>query len=456
MIFWFATIVFAGTYLLIASEKVHKTTAAMIGATLMMLVVIQGPGHNATDAKKASEFMTFGEKYSELDVFSRSVNFDVIFTLAGMMILVNILSGTGFFQYVAVKCVKSAKAKPARVLILLVIATAVLSAFLDNVTTILLIAPVTIFVASELKIPVVPFLIAETMASNIGGTATLIGDPPNLIIGSAARLDFLDFIINLTPIIVLIMIIYCICLKFYYGPRMHVDKSHQERVMKLDARSAITDPANMKRGLIVMALTLAGFLIHGAVGIQPGVIAMSGATLGLLCCRINVDHVLEKVEWNTLAFFTGLFILVSGAETAGVMNKISNVLNFTANWHPLITILAVMWVCAIIAAIMNNVSFTAVMVSMMASFLTITPAFRNSVALTELMWWGLALAVCLGGNGTIVGAAANLVTVGLAEKSGIKISSRDFFRYGFPVTLGSMVIASIYIAGRYFLCNAGR
>jgi Na+/H+ antiporter NhaD/arsenite permease-like protein len=417
----------------------------------MLLAVIHGPGHLSADVKKSAEFMTFGEKYAELDVFARSVNFDVIFTLAGMMILVNILSQTGFFQYIAVKCVKLGKANPVRVMILLVIATAVLSAFLDNVTTVLLIAPVTIFVASELEVPVLPFLFAETMASNIGGTATLVGDPPNLIIGSAARLDFMAFIFNLSPIIIVIMIVYCCCLKFYYGGKMRVDECHQARLMKLDAAASITDPVNMKRGLLVMFVTLCGFCIHGLLGIQPGVIALSGAALGLLCCRVNVDHALEKIEWSTLAFFVGLFVLVAGAETAGVMHSIGSVLNFTSGWHPLATILAVMWSCAAIAAMINNVSFTAVMVSIMASFLTVTPAFKSSVAMTELMWWGLALAVCLGGNGTIVGAAANLVTAGLAEKSGVKVTARDFFRYGFPVTLGSMVIASIYITIRYCL-----
>jgi len=227
-IFWFATIVFIGTYIVIASEKVHNTTAALVGASLMFLVVLQGPSHDGheespshviekslTHSKINAELLNKAEKYKELDVFARYVNFDVIFTLAGMMLLVNVLSGTGIFQFIAIKSAKIAKGSPVRTMILLVVATAVLSAFLDNVTTVLLIAPVTLLVATELGVPAMPFLMTETMASNIGGTATLIGDPPNLIIGSVARLDFAAFMVNLAPFIVVILIIYCICLKMY-------------------------------------------------------------------------------------------------------------------------------------------------------------------------------------------------------------------------------------------------
>jgi Na+/H+ antiporter NhaD/arsenite permease-like protein len=467
MLLVFAAIVFFGTYILIATEKVHKTTAALVGSSLMLFVVLEGPSHGGVEKTSDGEnikhketvseiveksvFKESSEKYEKLDIYARYVNFDVIFTLAGMMVLVNILSGTGIFQYVAIKCAKFARGSPMRTMILLVVATAVLSAFLDNVTTVLLIAPVTILVASELGVPAIPFLMSETMASNIGGTATLIGDPPNLIIGSIAHLDFTAFLINLSPFIIVILAIYCVCLKFYYGEKMTVTVDHRARIMELDENAAITDPANMKRGGIVMIITIIGFLLHGAIGLQPCVVAMSGAALGLAVCKVDVDHSLEKIEWSTLFFFMGLFILVSGADSAGLMEKFGSLLAFTRDWNVLVIVLLVMWISGIAAALMNNVSFTAAMVTIIATFLSSTPAFRDSVQNQHLMWWGLALAVCLGGNGTVVGAAANLVTVGIAEKSGNQISFKQFIVYGAPVAFISLIAASIYIIIRYFI-----
>jgi Na+/H+ antiporter NhaD/arsenite permease-like protein len=471
-IFIFASVVFFGTYILIASEKVHKTTAAMVGASMMFLVVLNGPSHGGGDGEhklspgemvsQMAESVVFtktpeikdhletAERYERLDVFARYVNFDVVFTLAGMMLLVNVLSGTGIFQYVAIKCAKLAKGSPMTTMIMLVVATAVLSAFLDNVTTVLLIAPVTLLVASELGVAAMPFLMAETMASNIGGTATLIGDPPNLIIGSVAKLDFAAFMINLAPFIIIILAIYCVCLKLYYSKRLHVTVERRARIMELNEKAAITDYSNMKRGGVVMIITIIGFLLHGAVGLQPCVVSVAGASLALAVCKIDVDKALEKIEWNTLFFFIGLFVLVSGAEKAGLMAKFGSLLKFTEDWNILLTVLLVMWVSGISAAIMNNVSFTAAMVTVMAVFLKTTPAFAAPEA-KELMWWGLALAVCLGGNGTIVGAAANLITVGISEKAGQKITFKEFFRYGFPVTLFSLIAASIYIVIRYYM-----
>ncbi|MEA4862580.1 MAG: SLC13 family permease [Victivallaceae bacterium] len=454
--FWFATIVFIGTYVLIASEKVHKTTAALVGSSLMLLFVLPGP-HNtglffADHPSWLTEEFTFITSHNApLDVYARYVNFDVIFTLAGMMLLVNILSGTGVFQYVAIKCAKVAKGSPIRTMILLVAATAALSAFLDNVTTVLLIAPVTMIVASEMKLNSLPFLMAETMASNIGGTATLIGDPPNLIIGSVANLGFMSFLLNLGWVIVIFMIIYCVILKFWYGKKMHVTVEQRARIMELDERAAITDPYNMKRGVFVISLTIVGFLLHSLIGIQPCVVAMAGAALALLICRVNVDHSLEKIEWSTLFFFLGLFILVRGAEYGGLMDRVGVLLQGTYSWHPLVFILALMWISALAAAITNNVSYTAAMVAVISVYLRGNPAFAGSPELQQLAWWGLALAVCLGGNGTLVGAAANLVTAGIAGKAGVDVSFRKFMVYGLPVTFGTMVAATAYIVLRYYV-----
>ncbi len=482
LVLWLAGIVFVGTYVLIASEKVHKTTAAMLGSSIMLLILAFGGGHNSHEAAKVSGLFrnTWAEiqhtigfetakgheaftpeaidkmvenslRYSKQDVYSQSVNFDVIFTLAGMMILVNILSGTGVFQYVAVKCAKLAKGLPVRTMIFLVVATAVLSAFLDNVTTVLLVAPVTLVVASELRVNPMPFLMAETLASNIGGTATLIGDPPNLIIGSAAGLGFNDFLVNVSPIVVLILTIYCIVLYFYYAPRMKVTVEQRARIMEMDEMAAIVDPSNLKRGGTVMIITIIGFLLHGAVGLEPCVVAMGGAALGFVVCKVDIDHALEKVEWSTLFFFMGLFILVFGAEELGLMQVFGKVLVFTEGWSAPMVVLAVMWCSAILAAVMNNVSFTAIMVGMLMMYIQNTPTFSGSELNKELLWWGLSLAVCLGGNGTLVGAAANLVTAGIAQKSGHDFSFKKFLVYGIPVTFGSMVLASAYIMFRFYV-----
>ncbi len=451
--FWIAAAIFVGTYIVIASEKVHKTTAALCGSSLMLIFVISGHQHQAK-----SLFNWFGEKTAllngpapDLDAYSQSVNFDVIFTLAGMMILVNILSGTGLFQYVAIRSAKLAKGSPVRTMILLVAATALLSAFLDNVTTVLLVAPVTLVVAAELGVPAIPFIMAETMASNIGGTATLIGDPPNLIIGTVAKLDFAAFMWNLFPMVTVVMVLFCIVLYMIYNKRMTVTVEKRARIMELDEKAAITDRSKLRRGGFVMLLTIAGFLVHGWLGLEPCVVAMAGAGLALLVCKVDVDHALEKIEWSTLFFFIGLFVVVYGAEAGGVMKSVGNLLGFLGDWPVLAVVLSVMWVSALAAALMNNVSFTAAMVSVVAGFIATTPAFRDNPANAHLLWWGLALAVCFGGNGTLVGAAANLVSVGIAEKAGEKITFKDFLRYGVPVTVGSMVMASIYIVGRYFL-----
>ena len=440
--FWIGTVVFMTTYILIATEKVHKVICALGGAAVMFIFVLHKEHTNAALTGAAAE-------YAKLDVWARNVNFDVIFTLCGMMILVNILSTTGLFQYVAIKCAKLAKGSPIKMMILLSLATAFMSAFLDNVTTILLVAPVTLLVCAELGVSAIPFLIAETMSSNIGGTATLIGDPPNLIIGSFAKLDFMAFLINLAPFIVVLMALYMVCLWLYYRKKFYVTIEKRARIMELDEKAAITDRKKMTGGLIVMLLTIAGFLSHSFTGLEPGVVAMTGAAVALAVCKVDVEKALEKVEWVTLFFFIGLFVLVAGAKDCGLIAFIGEGLKILNTVHPLLTILIVMWVCGSIAAVTNNVSFTAAVVSIIALFMQNAPAFQGNEALCELMWWALALAVCLGGNGSLVGAAANLVAVGLAEKAGHKLSFKDFLRYGIPVTAGSMIFASIYIAGRY-------
>ncbi|MBO5722880.1 MAG: ArsB/NhaD family transporter [Lentisphaeria bacterium] len=445
--FWVGTTIFLCTYILIATEKIHKVICALGGAALMFIFVL-------VKHQSAEPLTGDAAKYAQLDVYARYVNFDVIFTLCGMMILVNILSTTGLFQYVAIKCAKLAKGSPLKMLILLSIATAFMSAFLDNVTTILLVAPVTLLVCAELGVSAIPFLMAETLSSNIGGTATLIGDPPNLIIGSVAKLDFAAFIINLSPVIVLIMALYMICLWLYYRKRLYVTIEKRARIMELDEKAAITDAKKMRNGLIIMVLTIVGFLLHSVTHLEPGVVAMTGAAAALAVCKVDVEKALEKVEWVTLFFFLGLFVLVSGARECGLIACVGDGLKILNNVHPVAVILIVMWVCGAAAAVTNNVSFTAAVVSIIGLFMQNSPAFSGNPVLCEIMWWALALSVCLGGNGSLVGAAANLVAVGMAEKGGCKLTFCDFLRYGLPVTLGSMLVASAYIVIRY-ACQVG-
>jgi Na+/H+ antiporter NhaD/arsenite permease-like protein len=455
--FWLGTLIFVGTYILIASEKVHKSAAAMGGAMLMLLFILEGPSHGQRGELQVEEGVPHIEQtiehneplVSQLDSFAQNINFDVIFTLAGMMVLVNILSETGLFQYVAIKSAKVAKGSPLNTLLLLVFATAILSAFLDNVTTILLIAPVTLVVAAELEVAPIPFLLCETMASNIGGTATLIGDPPNLIIGSYAGLSFSEFMINLSPFIVVALLVYMFVLWFYYKDKMKVTIEKRARIMAFNEKEAITDKDKLRKGGIIMICTLIGFLLHGMLHLEPSVVAMTGATCGLIVCCDNVDHALEKIEWGTLFFFMGLFVLVKGAEEAGLMNELGKLLVYMNDWHPLAIMLTIMWVGGICAAIMNNVSFTAAAVIIIGQFMS-THEFFEVRLHEELLWWALALGVCLGGNGSAVGAAANMCTIGIAEKNGHKISFKDFLVYGIPVTIVSLIAASVYVTLRFY------
>lgn len=447
--FYFAAAVFLITFIAVATEKIHKTTAVLIGAALMLMVILPGPAHHIPEGVAGDAL-----KYCKLDFFARYVNFDVVFTLAGMMVIVNVLSKTGLFQYVAIKSVKIAKGYPMPTMLLLVCATAVLSAFLDNVTTVLLVIPVTFLVASQMKLNPIPFLMAETMASNIGGTATLIGDPPNLIIGSAVNLDFMAFIINLTPFILILMGIFCVGLWMIYGKNMQVTVEQRAAIMEMDEKSAITDASTLKRAGFVMCLTLLGFILHGFVGLQPSVVALGGMALCLLLCKVNVDEMLEKIEWGTLFFFIGLFIVVEGAAYSGVMGKIGLLLQFTTSWHPLAVILAIMWCCGLAVAIVNNVSFTTVVVSLITGYFSSDMAnayFVNNTAHQHLLWWGIALAVCLGGNMTVLGAAANLVSVGIAKQNKHEISFLQFMKFGVPTTIISLIMASLYIVFRFYV-----
>jgi len=434
---WFAAVVFVGTYALIASERVHKTAAALAGASLMLIVILR-PGAPGGEG--------------EPSVFSRYVDHNVIFTLAGMMIIVNVLRTTGLFQYAAVKCVKWTRARPLATLALLSVLTAVLSAWLDNVTTVLLVAPISLLVARHLRLDPVPFLIAEAIASNVGGTATLIGDPPNLLIGSAGGLSFIDFIIHLTPIVAIVLVVLVAAQTFWLRKGMYVSRADRAAVMELDESKAITNRPLLWRALIVTGITLVGFLLHDAIGIEPSVVAMAGAAAILVVSRFDVEKALAEVEWPTLFFFLGLFVVVAGAEQAGLIDHISGAVLSIVGRNPARLAIAILWFSGLSVAVMNNISFTTAMlpvVERVIDGMSVHGPPLTSVQ-EQALWWALALGACLGGNGTLIGAAANLVVADQARKDGNPISFRRFTRVGLPCSIASLFLASIYVYLRYF------
>jgi Na+/H+ antiporter NhaD/arsenite permease-like protein len=414
-----AALVFVATYAVIASDRVNKTLAALFGGLLMIVLRV-------IDQEQAFD----------------AVDFNVIFLLAGMMILAGILRRTGFFQWLAIRSVKVALGDPFRLLVVLTLVTAILSAFLDNVTTVVLLAPVTLSIAAILGVPPIPFLTAEIVASNIGGTATLIGDPPNILIGSAAGLDFGAFLANLTPVVILILLAYILTLRFLHRGALAVSDDVREAAMALDEREVISDPVLLRRSLVVIGATLVGFVLHGPLGYEPATVALLGATALMLITRMDPESVLREVEWPTLFFFVGLFMLVDGIVRVGIIDTLAHGLFELTAGDQAVTTLGLLWLSGVASAIVDNIPYTATMI----------PVIQNlgSAGLrVEPLWWALALGACLGGNATIIGASANVVVANLAGRAGHPITFRAFLPYGVLVTVESLVISTGYVWLRY-------
>jgi len=415
---WLAGGIFLITYALIVSERVHRTISALLGGVAMILFGI---------LPQAQAF--------------HSVDWNVIFLLAAMMIIANVLKETGLFQWIALQAVRLGKGDPFRVLVILSVITAVTSAFLDNVTIVVLIAPVTLFVASNLRVNPVPFLIAEILASNIGGMATLVGDPPNILIGSAAGIDFLTFVTNLGPISVIILVVFIGLSRFLFGKNLTIGSGTSVDIEALDTSTLITDPDLLRKSLVVMVGVVVGFLAHGALHLEPATIALTGATLLMLWGRSDPHHLLRDVEWTTLFFFIGLFITVEAIVEVGIIESIAqSALRLTGGSLPLTSMLLI-WFSAIASGIVDNIPYTATIIPLVQNLGQVMPA--------EPLWWSLALGACLGGNFTLVGAAANVVVANLAEKSGHPISFALFLRYGAITTVVSLILASAYVWLRY-------
>ncbi|GED30898.1 ArsB/NhaD family transporter [Brevibacillus centrosporus] len=416
--------IFLVTYAFIISEKLHRTIVAMSGGILMVL---------------------FGIVSQEQAI--HHIDFNTLGLLIGMMILVTVTAQTGVFKYVAIRAAKAAKGKPIHILVYLSIITAVASAFLDNVTTVLLIVPVTFSIARQLQLNPIPFLISEIIASNAGGTATLIGDPPNIMIGSAVpELDFMAFLVNLAPVIIIIMAATVLCFVLIYRKQLVTSPELSAKIMQLNERDEITDAVLLKKSLSVMALTIVGFMLHGALQLETATIALTGAFLLLLLTGEHyLDDAISKVEWNTIFFFIGLFVLVSGLVETGVIAKLAGeAINLTGG-DPLHTSLLILWLSAIASAFVDNIPFVATMIPMIKEM--------GALGITNLepLWWSLALGACLGGNGTLIGASANVIVAGLASKEGYNISFMGFLKVAFPLMLLSIVISHLYVYLRYFI-----
>jgi Na+/H+ antiporter NhaD/arsenite permease-like protein len=428
---WVATTLFVITYLVIMSDRLNRAIVALLGAGLLILAGV-------LDQKEAVA----------------AVDFNTLGLLLGMMLIVNITRRSGLFQFVAIWSAKKVDARPWGILLMMSIVTAVFSAFLDNVTTVLLTVPVTLLITDELKVKPYPYLFAQIFASNIGGTATLIGDPPNIMIGSATGLTFNDFGLGLTPIIVVVMVATMIPLYFIWGRHLTATDENRHHVMSFNERETITDPRLLKQSLVVIALTIAGFMLQRQIGIEPATIAVFGAAVLLLLDNLgrpgevqskNVHGALSEAEWITLMFFLGLFVLVYGIQKTGLIDMMAKALITATHGDFNTTALAILWASAVLSAFIDNIPFVATMIPLIKAM---GPTFGGESALQPL-WWALSLGACLGGNGTLIGASANLVVAGLAERAGTTFRFVEYLKIAFPLMLVSIAISHVYLVMRY-------
>ena len=412
--------IFVGTYALIATERVHKAVAALAGGVLMILLGI------------VSQEQAFEE-----------IDFNVIFLLAGMMILAGIVRKTGVFGWLAVRAARLAGGEPYRILVVLSVITAVASAFLDNVTTVVLVGPITLFLAARLGMNPFPFLVSEILASNIGGAATLIGDPPNILIGSAAGLDFTDFLLVMTPLAILLLAVYLVAARWLFRDMLDADPELRATFLDLDERSMITRPALLRKSLTVMGLTLIGFLVHGIVHLEPATIALAGAVALMIVAREDPDEILREVEWPTLFFFIGLFMLVAGVIEIGLIDAVAAGIDELTGGALAATSILVLWVSAVLSAIVDNIPYTATMIPVVAQLSEGQP--------NDAIWWALAMGADFGGNATLIGASANVILAGMAEREGHPIRFGQFLRFGVPVTIGTILISTVYLWVRFLV-----
>jgi Na+/H+ antiporter NhaD/arsenite permease-like protein len=420
------------TYGVIISEKLNRSIIALLGAMLMIMLGL----------------LTQEQAVAGID-------FNTIGLLVGMMIIVSITRKCGVFEYLAIWSAKLVKASPAGILAMLAVVTAVVSAFLDNVTTVLLVVPVTLVITEALKVNPYPFLFSQIIASNIGGTATLIGDPPNILIGGQVDLAFNDFVYNLAPIIVVVLIVHVLSIHLIWGRSMQSAADLRARVMAFDEKQAITDPRLLKLASFVLALVIVAFVLARPLGLDSGTIGMAGAALLLMLDNIgkSAEHqsesvlkVYNEIEWITIFFFVGLFIVIAGVEHAGLLKLLADKLLAATGGDFAVTGYSILWASAVLSAIVDNIPFVATMIPLIKAM---APAFGGPDALLPL-WWCLSLGACLGGNGTLIGASANLTVAGIAERNGIPFRFMTYTKTAFPLMLIHVAICHAYVWWRYF------
>lgn len=416
-------------YIFIALERIPKVTIALLGGALTIVLGLVSQTKVLGDAINPHYFINF-------------IDFNVIFLLVSMMIIVSITTRSGVFNWIANELLKFTKGHPIKVLCALGLFTAITSAFLDNVTTVILIMPITFAIAKKLDIDPIPFLLTEIFSSNIGGTATLIGDPPNIIIGSAGGLSFMDFIKELTPVILVIMCVVLFVLTFIFRKKLHASQDKMNEVANIDNSHTITDRALMIRSTLILALVILGFMLHDVIHIETCVVAMLGASILLIFEKPN--DILQDVEWNTIFFFIGLFIIIGGLEASGGIKLMAEWILKVTQGSQAATSMIILWASGVISGIIDNIPYTATMAPMLVE---IEKTMGASYAYP--LWWALSLGACLGGNMTIIGAAANVIVSENAAKSGHPIAFMRFLKYGVAVVAISLAISTAYIYLRF-------
>lgn len=414
-----AVAVFLIVILLIITERVHRTAAAMAGAVVLILTGVMS-------ADKALSY----------------IDFNTIGVLVGMMIFVAIVRRSGMFEYIAVRAAKAVHGDPWKIMVAFTLITAVLSAILDNVTTVLLVGPMSIAIARMLKIDPVPFLMGQILASNVGGTATLIGDPPNIMIGSAAHLSFMDFLENTGFAVLFILVVLILLMKIVYEKKIELGTVDTGAIEKLDPSKSITNRALMKKGIIVLICVIVGFMFHDKLGIESSVIALTAAAVMLIIGREDVNEAIQDVEWTTILFFMSLFVVVGGLTETGIIKELASKIIDATNGHPMVTMLVLLWASALLSSILDNIPFVATLIPLILAMQA------DGIDVTSF-WWAISLGACLGGNGTMIGASANVVLSDISTKHGYPITFKSYLKVGMPFMLLSIVTATVFLVVKF-------
>lgn len=414
-----ALIIFGITIIAIILDVFDTTVLALLGAAAMIFF-----------------------KVIPIDNVMGYVSFNTLEVLVGMMLIVAVLKETGIFEFMATFTAKACKGNTFKILICLGIITAIFSAILDNVTTVLLMGPVTFYVTKKLKVNPIPFIMIEIFSSNIGGTATLIGDPPNIMIGSASGLDFLSYIQNQLPIVVIILIVTMLLIYLNYKKKLNVKEEDVQEIMKLNPKEFITDKPLLIKGLIILIIVILGFIFEKQLGIESGIIAIIGACILLIVSKKKMSKVINDVEWTTILFFFGLFILVGGLEETGIIKMLANFVLTYGHGNIILIMLMLLWISAIVSAFLDNIPFVATIIPLI---ITLGDSGINTIPL----WWAVSLGACLGGNGSIIGASANVILSKISEKNGYKISFLQYLKIGFPLMIISIVLSTAYLMVKY-------